>query len=209
MMNRTRFEPSWSSLMSRPTNNTGFCDFRDVLHSYKTVMKTHSESGLQIVLNQQQRLIHGVLSPDKQHVNSDTSFMSLLLMSTSQWLAKSFSELHSQVKTLTNKFKSENIQSVDDLPPAKDVCLALFPRAMVILFEEWLTVTHGDSNADHTAAKKRRQTGEWEVSVYPFIQLILEFANNTLISGVAHVLFTRLILDDHRWGTKLLFYIRV
>ena len=30
-------------------------------------------------------------------------------------------------------------------------------------------------------------------NVFPFIQLILEFANNVLISGVAHVLYSRLL----------------
>uniref|UniRef100_T1ITY6 Uncharacterized protein n=1 Tax=Strigamia maritima TaxID=126957 RepID=T1ITY6_STRMM len=34
-----------------------------------------------------------------------------------------------------------------------------------------------------------------DVSKYPFVQLILEFVNNALISGVAHVVYTRLLIS--------------
>ena len=47
---------------------------------------------------------------------------------------------------------------------------------------QWVCDQHGDESRERTVKH-----------LYPLIQVILEFANQTLISGVAHVLYTRLI----------------
>lgn len=170
---------------------------RSLLKSYKNIGRLHGSNGLHRVIDQHQQVSQGVLSPTD--LTGQTTVQSLVQISTAKWLAKSFCHLHPQVKGQTSRFKQENIQCVDSLPCAQDLCAALFPRAMVVLFEDWLVFTHAASfpSADEHSGKRRKPSNpESSALIYPFIQLILEFANNTLVSGVAHVLFTRLILDQ-------------
>lgn len=167
------------------------------MKSYKSIKNMYGDCGLQTVLELHQQLTQGILSPPE--TPSDiTNLQSLTLESTARCLAKSFSHMHSQVKEQTNKFKRENIQSVDSLPSAQEMCSSLFPRPMVVFFEDWLNVTHTDLTLCHgrPPSKRKKPTTQDSSNIYPFIQLMLEFANNTLISGVAHVLFTRLIMDQ-------------
>lgn len=112
-----------------------------------------------------------------------------MLEVTSDWLGREFHSMHNFVQDSVAKYKTENIHSIGTLPSAQRTC-SIFPRAMVVLFERWLA---SPSVADEpmTDSKSLSDTRD----IYPFIQLLLEFANNSLISGVAHVVYTQILKD--------------
>ena len=114
---------------------------------------------------------------------------SVILEVTSGWLGREFRSMGSSVQAAVEKFKSENIESIDKLPSAYDTC-SYFPRPMVALFENWL-LSREDNSGEPMCKRQRTQATD----IYPFIQLLLEFSNNALISGVAHVVYTQLLKD--------------
>lgn len=134
-----------------------------------------------------------LLSGGENSNNISTDFTSHLLERTSVRLGRDFANLNSLVQKKVNRFKSENIHCIDSLPSAKDTCESIFHPAMIRLFEEWLSVTHIE-NINSTPSSSK--THLCVSSNYPFIQHILELCNNTLISGVAHVIYSRLLVDQ-------------
>ena len=74
---------------------------------------------------------------------------------------------------------------------------------MQVLLKNWLksnfsdsVVNSGNSSEELYRPENDHSYGDSSINaMYPFIQLILEFANNTLISGVAHVLYSRLLKE--------------
>ena len=128
-----------------------------------------------------------------------------MLEATSDWLGQEFHSMKDLVQQNVENFKTENISSISTLPSAEKTC-AMFPRAMVRLFEQWLspavnadvTVEANQEDESQTGSKAADQTPTMNTTkncIYPFIQLLLEFANNSLISGVAHVVYTQILRD--------------
>ena len=128
-----------------------------------------------------------------------------MLEATSDWLGQEFHSMKDLVQQNVENFKTENISSISALPSAEKTC-AMFPRAMVRLFEQWLspavttdvTAEANQEDESQTGSKAADHTPTLNTTkncIYPFIQLLLEFANNSLISGVAHVVYTQILRD--------------
>ncbi|KAL3856466.1 hypothetical protein ACJMK2_011220 [Sinanodonta woodiana] len=134
----------------------------------------------------------------------------LLLQIISDWLGKEFHSLEKEIAKRVDLFKKENINAIDNLPPSQVIIDTLFPSFMKQLIINWLGISE-KSDQDNTdlfcfeydhdyspKIKKPRAsvtssvTGESQSPFYPLVQLILEFASNSLVSGVAHVVYSRL-----------------
>ena len=134
----------------------------------------------------------------------------------SEWLGKEFRTFHSLISHKVEEFKKENIDSINNLPSPQALMSQLFPQSMLLLIANWMgpfgvgsgvpdqVQAHMGPPVDHTyspppAASQAtpssscRQVAPPDETLYQIIQLILEFANNTLISGVAHVVYSRLV----------------
>ncbi|XP_070572128.1 uncharacterized protein [Ptychodera flava] len=124
------------------------------------------------------------------------------------WLGGKFKKMTTSISNNVDKFKADHISCIDNLPPAEQLIDALFPRSMKILFATWIGIKDNESQqpgdlsgnvADRASASSKTKTPQQQsqprqrFSRYPLVQLILEFANQTLISGTAHVLYSRLI----------------
>ena len=112
-------------------------------------------------------------------------------------------------------FKSDNIDRISDLPSARTVVHRLFPHSMILLLMHWMDNTVSSDNLLQLTSRQTVnvshsegsvQTSEtWtnrlldhdyvadESQLFSFIQLILEFANGCLVSGIAHVLYPHLL----------------
>ena len=133
-----------------------------------------------------------------------------LLYVVSEWLGKEYHQLESAISKRVENFKKENLMAMDNLPPSESTIDMLFPVFMKQLLVNWL---HGprDSEtvsldwlaasafADHNYSppvKVCRTDGSGsscsERPLFPLVQLILEFATDSLVSGVAHVVYSRL-----------------
>ena len=104
--------------------------------------------------------------------------MSRILIAASSWLGEEFNKLRNEIEERATDFKKRHITSIDCLPPARAVVEELFPECMQIFLFRWM-------------GSEDRQS-----HIHSLIQVILELANLTLISGVAHVLYSRLIRTD-------------
>lgn len=144
----------------------------------------------------------------------------------SKWLGQKLHGISHVISTKVEEFKLQNIDQIHHLPSSQSLVEQLFPSCMVILLMNWMGKNYGetssqylqttsDSDRDSTKvppAKKKctvdlanlseigghgNMTKENEKqNVFPFVQLILEFVNNVLISGVAHVLYSRLLQGE-------------
>lgn len=121
----------------------------------------------------------------------------VFLNTISRWLGQEFHQFESYIGKRLEKFKQDHIDCIDNLPPAETVIDQMFPKCMKELVFNW---TNGESlgqpEFDHeygSPQKKSRRCLEEETDmVYPIAQHILEFANHALVSGVAHVVYSRL-----------------
>ncbi|OCT98393.1 uncharacterized protein LOC108705694 isoform X2 [Xenopus laevis] len=100
-----------------------------------------------------------------------------LLFEVSSWLGSRFQHENECISRQVEEFKRKHIDHISDLPPAQELVAALFPKAMKILFLNWMGLS------DETKLQ----------SEYPILLLMLEFVNRNLITGVAHVLYSTLI----------------
>ncbi|XP_067933493.1 uncharacterized protein [Watersipora subatra] len=175
--------------------NLGYCsDLRSFLNSLRSLCLRLSEKDVGAVLTACDQLVQSLIEYDTSQSTStvDTSpsiIENAILEVTSQWLGRKFSAMTSLVRTAIEEFKSDNIEQIDRLPSAYQMCRR-FPKPMLLLFESWMQ-SWGDK---HEEPASKRPCAE-RVDIYPFIQLLLEFSNNTLISGVAHVVYTQLLKD--------------
>ena len=127
----------------------------------------------------------------------------VLLCVMSGNLGEQFSSFKKSISSNVDIFKTEHINEIDNLPSAQELVRLLFPHCMRIFMVTWMgTNSEIDPNGPSPKRRKLRknfqQDGLQDIesqppNVFPFIQLILEFANNVLISGVAHVLYSRLL----------------
>lgn len=141
-----------------------------------------------------------------------------------EWLGSKFNREISQISERVVEFKQRNIDQINNLPQAKNLVNTLFPKPMVDFIMTWLGTrteqrmassdlgvtlasdlehvdgSHRTGHDDHvgnsrqTLGKKRTEEGN---SCYPLAQFILELANQTLISGMAHVIYPRLLQNTN------------
>lgn len=181
--------------MNRYTDNllvfVLFC--RSLLNSYRSVLLKYGTPDLKQLINYHEKTTQQLLkSPQMSDIQS------ALLDIEAREVGRRFAADCEQIKAKTDQFKLDNIHTIDKLPSAKQICEQLFPKAMIHLFEDWLTVTHSEplnSSSDNQSLDSKRVCRRF-TDIYPFIQIILEFANNSLISGTAHVVYSRLHIDQ-------------
>jgi len=122
------------------------------------------------------------------------------------WLGTEFSRLRTTVNQHVDVFKADHIANISDLPSAQTVVHRLFPHCMILLLLRWMSANdlpkfrdgqtvEGTSVAWHGSELDHSYAGEdfQKSKLFSFIQLILEFANGCLVSGIAHVLYPRLM----------------
>ena len=129
----------------------------------------------------------------------------------SEWLGTQLHLLSDALQRKVMKFKEKNINCVENLPGPRTLVDLVFPQCMQILLVHWLgqeeeeldaedghgTSDHSyssvdvDDDGEHPSTAKGASVASSDK--FPFIQFILEFANNALISGVAHVVYSRLV----------------
>ena len=102
---------------------------------------------------------------------------SRMLVSISKYIGDEFNKLQPGINERVTEFKKKHITSIDNLPPSSILVEELFPECMRVLLSSWM----GNEN---------RQ------DVNSIIQVILELVDTSLVSGVAHVLYSRLIRTD-------------
>lgn len=146
----------------------------------------------------------------------------LLLRLVCSWVGSELSRLRSAVNRRADEFKTRNIDCIDRLPNARQTVDFVFPQCMVLLILGWMNDADAGRNtcqqymcharAAETVCDSAKPTGEQCRSIsesnnadhcyttdcsqdhlYAFVQLILEFANGCLISGITHVLYPRLL----------------
>lgn len=103
--------------------------------------------------------------------------LSRILVSISKYLGNELNKLQPGIGARVTEFKKKHISSIDNLPPSSVLVKELFPECMRVLLSSWM----GNEN---------RQ------DMNSIIQVILELVNTSLVSGVAHVLYSRLIRTD-------------
>ena len=167
--------------------------FRSLLNSYRSAITKYGTDNFSHLIRHHEAQMQDLIAGEGNSQMPDTDFDNQLLEQASRRLGRDFARLNSLVQHKVHKFKSENIRCIDSLPSAKDTCESIFPPAMIKLFEEWLSVTHAEHMASATSGKRLRSAVD---SSYPFIQHVLELCNNSLISGAAHVIYSRLLIDQ-------------
>lgn len=103
--------------------------------------------------------------------------LSRVLLAISKCLGEEFHKLQPEINERVTEFKKKHITSIDNLPPSSSLVKELFPECMRVLLLSWM----GSDNRQN---------------INSIIQVILELVNTSLVSGVAHVLFSRLIRTD-------------
>ena len=114
-----------------------------------------------------------------------------VILEIAQWLGAEFLKYQPVINEKVNSFKQRNMSSIRNLPSAENLVNEVFPFSMQALLCCWLQVPLARSRnlADSENSHDRS-------NLFPVIQLILELANESLVSGVAHVLFSQLVQSD-------------
>ena len=150
--------------------------------------------------------------------NVDTSFENQFEISTkenrfmcftAEWLGRKFNSLKQRIIDRSEVFKRRHISCIDNLPPSEEIVQEVFPQCMVHLIMQWMEKAQQTEVArdhsycensphrkkakheDHTAVDLQHEV--YNEQIFSFVQLVLEFTNNCLISGVAHVVYPRLL----------------
>ncbi|EDO39322.1 predicted protein [Nematostella vectensis] len=115
--------------------------------------------------------------------SNDLNAKQKLLCKLCKLIGREFNNAKPDIEAKVTQFKAKHILTIHSLPCAEEVVEELFPLYMRDLMWVWMG---GEEQAARTPNS----------SLYPLMQLILEFANQTLVSGVAHVLYSRLLRSD-------------
>lgn len=113
----------------------------------------------------------------------------LMLYVVSSWLGNEFLRLKTCVQDQVTKFKLEHIQCINSLPSPKLLVNELFPACMAELLERWMGAQTKKIQQEHNYMKHSVH----QLNQYPIIQLILELANDTLISGMSHAVYAQMM----------------
>ena len=100
-----------------------------------------------------------------------------ILSAISKILGDELYKFHLEINERVTEFKKRHITSINNLPPSSLLVKELFPDCMRLLLLHWMGNKDGEN-------------------VNSIIQVILELVNTSLVSGVAHVLYSRLIRTD-------------
>lgn len=109
--------------------------------------------------------------------SQEHSSSSRILVAISKCLGDEFNKLQLEIGERVTEFKKKHITSIDNLPPSSELVKELFPECMRVLLLHWMR-------------------NEDQPNINSIMQVILELANTSLVSGVAHVLYSRLIRTD-------------
>ena len=120
-----------------------------------------------------------------------------------RWLGEEFHRFEPTISGRVTEFKVKHINNISDLPPAAKVVDELFPPCMVALASTWIGLTDIQTaeatQMDHSYDLVRGGSATSSTSLlrhnrnlYPVIQLVLELLNNSLVSGMAHVVYCKL-----------------
>ena len=120
-----------------------------------------------------------------------------------RWLGEEFHRFEATISGRVTEFKVKHINNISDLPPAAKVVDELFPPCMVALASAWIGLTDIQTaeatQMDHSYDLVRGGSASSSTSLlrhnrnlYPVIQLVLELLNNSLVSGMAHVVYCKL-----------------
>ena len=120
-----------------------------------------------------------------------------------RWLGEEFHRFEPTISGRVTEFKVKHINNISDLPPAAKVVDELFPPCMVALASAWIGLTDIQTaeatQMDHSYDLVRGRSATSSTSLlrhnrnlYPVIQLVLELLNNSLVSGMAHVVYCKL-----------------
>ncbi|XP_045172697.2 uncharacterized protein LOC123534483 isoform X2 [Mercenaria mercenaria] len=129
----------------------------------------------------------------------------ILLYQISDWLGQEYHKLEELIKEKVETFKRDNITCIDTLPSAETITDTLFPSFMKTFVTNWLGfhnenhILHGKSElnvmSDHCYTQPPKNDIPGNIN-YQLVQLILEFGSNCLISGIGHVVFSRLQIEN-------------
>lgn len=170
--------------------------YRNLLNSYRSLCAKVGSSEFAKVLTKDEELMQGLIQQDPlPHQTMNDAMLQVV----SEWLGKEFNTMTSQVQENVKAFKTKHIESIDKLPSPVITC-SYFPRPMVTLFECWLSsasvaTLEPSASGCCSAPPDSKRSRSAQFDIYPFVQLLLEFSNNALISGVAHVVYTQLLKD--------------
>lgn len=156
-------------------------EFHDIIHEFLLLLKQDTS---ELVFDN----LFG-LSRDKY----------VFLYVLSDWLGKQFHDLEPQIVQKVDLFKKLTLQTIDNLPPAEKLIDLLFPHCMKILLVNWLgeaQCREGFKSDDHCYTPPAKVQKMSIGPNYTVVQLMLEFGTNCLISGIAHVVYSRLHLQN-------------
>ncbi|XP_069136278.1 uncharacterized protein [Argopecten irradians] len=110
----------------------------------------------------------------------------------SHWLGQEFHKFEPKISQRVEDFKQTHINCIDNLPPAESIVDIVFPSFMKELIVCWTSQSHPSPSVtnDHDYSPPVKKL--CSSPAYPLVQHILEFANHALVSGVAHVVYSRL-----------------
>ncbi|XP_046841463.1 uncharacterized protein LOC124435532 [Xenia sp. Carnegie-2017] len=114
-----------------------------------------------------------------------------LIVEISKWLGDEFCRYKGTILKNVISFKEKNLYRIRELSPAKDLVREVFPASMLIFLCSWLQIPLC------LKAPEELEFPDHRTKLFPVIQLILELANESLLSGVAHVLFSQLVQSEN------------
>ncbi|XP_078591155.1 uncharacterized protein LOC144870621 [Branchiostoma floridae x Branchiostoma japonicum] len=158
----------------------------ELLTSLVSILKDTGSMGLPLDLLGS--FVTNVRQLTEDQLQDESHMRQTSMVVVSEWLGQQFQMSNKDIVGRVEDFKKRHIMCVDNLPPAEEIIDELFPPAMKTLFLTWMASSSG--NKESGGGSDRLM---FDSSQFPVLQLILEFANHTLISGVAHVLYSRLI----------------
>ncbi|KAL8610897.1 hypothetical protein ACOMHN_056752 [Nucella lapillus] len=116
------------------------------------------------------------------------------------WLGEEFRHFRPAIFQRVTAFKQRHISNLSGLPSAAEIVTELFPPCMVQLISAWTGLAesqkveameadhcyHGGGGASSAVSQQQNR------AQFSLMQLVLELLNNSLVSGIAHVVFCKL-----------------
>jgi hypothetical protein len=137
--------------------------------------------------------------------DDENDIKSKFLNFVSKWVGTELHKFEDKISIDVAKFMQSHIKCIDNLPPPEEIIDEIFPLCMKELIFHWMNPQNIESCdkpcdsefEDHVYSQEQKRFKSCSNKPdFHVIQLILEFANNALISGVAHVVYSR-IKSEH------------
>lgn len=179
----------YKSIENVEKEQTPHWKYRDILPELTDLTRTcdigNSSSEFDIIVTTLRALLQSYKTLEHSTELSSMDHQQKILYTISYWVGNKFRKYKEEISQKVTEFKKRHIATIDSLPPAEKVIVELFPQAMIVLLKTWME------------DESQKPQGDPQTFLpFPLIQLILEFANQTLVSGVSHVLYSRLIRSD-------------